>query len=158
MIDIAVFVIITAMAIVLSGLMLLFRNILYTVIALTGLFIANSLFFLLLGQPLLAVVQLFIMVGGISTFLFVGVASYNYSRFKFTRVGVLVIVWVVMTAVMLIPLPSMTFSSPSRAVFGSAAVTLSMGPSVALFYIMLIVMFGITLGSIILLKRMGATK
>ncbi len=82
MIDLALFLIVSVIALAFSVLVFVFKDILHAAIALSGVFLMNSLFFIVLSQPLLAVVQLFIMVGGITTFLFVGVAAAPYSRFQ----------------------------------------------------------------------------
>ena len=74
--------IVLALAELLSiSLIFVFKDILHSVLSLAMAFFINSLIFLMLEQPLLALLQLFVMVGGISTFLFVGVASVSLSRF-----------------------------------------------------------------------------
>ena len=74
-------------ALIVIGASLIFtsRDVLHVAIALTAVFFINSLLFLSLGQPLLAVVQLLIMIGGVSVYLFVGVAAASYSHFKYTN-------------------------------------------------------------------------
>lgn len=81
-------------------LVFVFRDVLHTAIALSAVFFINSLVFLFLGQPLLAAVQLLIMVGGVSVYLFVGVAAASYSNFRHTNYAALAAVAAVVFAVM----------------------------------------------------------
>ena len=68
-----------------ASLMFVFRDVLHVAVALSFVFLVNSLIFLLMNQPLLAVIQLFVMIGGVSVYLFVGVAAASYSHFKYTN-------------------------------------------------------------------------
>ena len=72
---IALFAIIALLEILSATLVFVFKDMLHVVLSFSALFIINSAIFMVLGQPFLALLQLFIMVGGVSTYLFVGVAS-----------------------------------------------------------------------------------
>ena len=137
-------------------LVFVFRDILHTVLALTALFMFNSALFLLLGQPLLAVVQLFILVGGISTFLFVGVASAELMEFKFNRLVALVLLWAFVFAVIAYPLYGKGYSlqETSNNIFGASDIASSLLQYNAVFYVMLVTLFAVSLGAVVALKRM----
>jgi NADH-quinone oxidoreductase subunit J len=154
----ALFVIISAIGIILAILVFAFRDILHSALALAGVFLVNSLFFLFLDQPILAVVQLFIMVGGITTFLFVGVASAPYSKFKYTKLAYLCILWVVLLIAMIVPLGSLGISASQSNIFDASGIANSLGTATALYYLMLLLMFGVSLGAVLLLKKAGAGK
>lgn len=92
--------ILAALIVIGASLIFVFKNVLHVAIALSFVFFVNSLIFLLLNQPLLAVIQLFIMIGGVSVYLFVGVAAASYSNFKYTNYIALAAVAVALFAVM----------------------------------------------------------
>lgn len=161
MIDLIVFAILTISILLLSILVFALKDVLHAAVALASLFLFNSLFFLLINQPLLAVVQLFIMVGGIATFLFVGVGSAAYSRFLHTRKFVLVVIWAALFAVLASALNGVSFTSTlPQTTFWADSIASSLQSSAALFYIMALAMFGVSLSAIILLKKTkrGAKK
>lgn len=158
MIYLALFAIVSILGVVLAALVFAFKDILHSAVALSGVFLINSLLFIALGQPLLAVIQLFIMIGGITTFIFVGVASATYSHFKYTRLVGLAILWAVFFVIIVVPLTGVQFNGQQSNVFGSSSIGGSLGASVGLFYIMLFVMFGVSLGAILLLKKAGGDK
>ena len=137
-----------------------FRDILHSVLALTLLFLFNSLLFLVLDQPLLAVIQLFIMIGGISTFLFVGVATAELLKFKFTRWIGLTAIWMVLFAVLSYPIYRDAYTIPetSTNVFGAANISSSLSQYPGIFYAIMMLLFAISLGSIVVLKRAGREK
>lgn len=159
MIDLALFLIVSVIALAFSVLVFVFKDILHAAIALSGVFLMNSLFFIVLSQPLLAVVQLFIMVGGITTFLFIGVAAAPYSDFKYTKLLALCILWIITALVMIVPLAEVSSATGGESnVFGAGAISESLGSSAGIYYLMLLVMFGVSLGAILLLKKAGADK
>jgi NADH-quinone oxidoreductase subunit J len=162
MLDIVIFAIVSALGILFSVLVFTFRDILHATVALASLFFANSLLFLLLNEPLLAIIQLFVMVGGISTFLFVGVAAAPYSKFKYTRILFMAALWIVFFAAIAYPLTGMQFSQPQPqnqgAPFGVVGIAASLSSGPVFFYLILLLMFGVALGAVLLLKRAGVKK
>ncbi|MDE1865330.1 MAG: hypothetical protein KGH94_01665 [Candidatus Micrarchaeota archaeon] len=112
-----------------------------------------------LGLPLLSLLQLFIMVGGISTYLFVGVSSENLSRFRHTSLPLLVALAVLLSAVpvyRIISIGPVGTTAPSA--LGSASLSSLVSSNIALFYMLAVLLFGIGLASIIVMKeaRKGA--
>lgn len=89
-------------ALIVIGTVLIFvlKDVLHVAVALSFVFLINSLVFLLVNQPLLAVIQLFIMIGGVSVYLFVGVAAASFSHFKYTNYITLAAVAIALFAVM----------------------------------------------------------
>ncbi len=92
--------ILAALIVIGASLIFAFKDVLHIAVALSFVFLVNSLIFLLLNQPLLAVIQLFIMIGGVSVYLFVGVAAASYSHFKYTNYIALAAVAIALFAVM----------------------------------------------------------
>ncbi len=77
-------IIIALLELVAIAFIFLSKSLLHSVISLTLAFIANSAIFLAIGQPFIAIIQLFIFVGGISTYALVGVASASFSKFLYS--------------------------------------------------------------------------
>ncbi|MFI5412326.1 MAG: NADH-quinone oxidoreductase subunit J [Candidatus Micrarchaeales archaeon] len=158
MIYLALFAIVSVLGMVLAALVFAFKDILHSAVALSGVFFVNSLLFLALGQPLLAVIQLFIMIGGITTFIFVGVASATYPEFRLTKLIQLCILSAVLFLIMIAPLSLMHFNQTESNVFTGDAVTVGLSSSASIFYLILLTLFGVSLGAILLLKKVGAKK
>jgi NADH-quinone oxidoreductase subunit J len=155
-----VFAIISALALASALLLFYFRGILHAVLALTVVFALNSALFLFLDQPLLAVVQLFILVGGVSTFLFVGVASAELVQFKFSKMLLLVVLWAVLFIAIAYPMyrSGYTMQETGSNFFGPADIGSALSQSPAVFYAIMLMLFSVSLGAIIALKRMGGKK
>ena len=68
------FVVLSAILIFFALMIFKSKRLLHAVLALTGVFFMSSVVLLLLGQPLAALLQLVILVGGMSTYLIVAVA------------------------------------------------------------------------------------
>jgi NADH:ubiquinone oxidoreductase subunit 6 (subunit J) len=156
--DLVLVAIAALLGIVSAVFVFLLKDVLHSVIALTLLFIANSALFLILNQPFLALLQLFIMVGGVSTYAFVGAASSSYSNFKHTNLTIFAIAVVVLSAVLLYGGIRANAVAQQQNTLSSADVSQSLGANMGLLYIMAIMLFGIALGSILLMKKIGAYK
>ncbi|MCL5419615.1 MAG: hypothetical protein M1354_01915 [Candidatus Marsarchaeota archaeon] len=59
----------------------IFKRLMHAVLALTSVFLGSALIILLLGQPIVALLQLFIFVGGLSTYLMVAIAAEEKSAY-----------------------------------------------------------------------------
>ena len=140
---------------------LLFRNILHIAAAISVLFVLNSLLFLALNQPTLAVIQLLIMVGGVSTYLFVGVAAIGYSKFKYTNWPAIIISAVAIFGILFYG----AYNSGSLTALASAATphayaansisqSFSSGSSISSLYGVIVMLFGVGIGAIKLLNRL----
>lgn len=110
----------------------------------------------LLGLALLALLQIFIMVGGISTYMFVGVASENLSKFNHTSA----IALAVMAIILFLALSYRFYNVQTTQANGINTLSNSnlakfVGSDVALFYMIALLLFGSGMASIILIKRIG---
>ncbi len=158
MLELAMFLVVAAGEFVAIALMVTFRDIMHSSLALSALFFMNSLAFLMLHQSLLAVVQLFVLVGGISTYMVIGVASGSFSRFRHSRPWAMALVAAVLFALITYPLSGMSFATAQENVATGAVIAGSLGAYIGLFYLMTFLLFAIALGSIILLKGAGGKR
>jgi NADH:ubiquinone oxidoreductase subunit 6 (subunit J) len=156
--DLVLFAIAALLGIASAVLVFMLKDVLHSVIALTFLFIANSAIFLILGQPFLALLQLFIMVGGVSTYAFVGVASSGYAKFKHTNLTLFALFAIVIFAVLAYKGAPPNAIVQQQNMLSTNYLSQALASNVGLLYIMAIMLFGIALGSILLMKKMGAYK
>ncbi|MGI0133604.1 MAG: hypothetical protein ACREBW_01425 [Candidatus Micrarchaeaceae archaeon] len=153
-----IFFMLAAIEIISIALIFVFKDVLHSVLALSMAFFFNSVLFLALGQPLLALIQLFIMVGGVSTYIFVGVASIGYSNFRHTRFAALAALSVAAFLIFSYKMLSVQLPEAQANVFSMQSVGPAIAANVALFYVIIFMVFSIGLGSILLLKRIGVKR
>ncbi len=135
-----------------------FKDVLHSVLALSTFFLLNSVLFFMLQQPVIALLQLFIMVGGVTTYMFVGVASASYSHFEHTNYVALAILAILTMFAFVYKVSDTTFITPQQNLLIDQAISTAFSSNVPLLYIIAFMLFGIALGSIILLKNLGAKK
>jgi NADH:ubiquinone oxidoreductase subunit 6 (subunit J) len=136
-----------------------FRNVLNSVLALSATFLFNSILFLALQQTLLALIQLFIMVGGVSTYIFVGVATSGLSKFRHTShyaLGVLATVLTVAYATDLIYTAQGTVLQTNQ--ISGPIIRATLGANIGVLYIIAFVLFATGLSAIILLRSIGKRR
>ncbi|MDE1869168.1 MAG: hypothetical protein KGH60_04370 [Candidatus Micrarchaeota archaeon] len=153
-----IFFALAAIEIILIALIFVFKDVLHSVLALSMAFFFNSVLFLALGQPLLALIQLFIMVGGVSTYVFVGVASISFSNFRHTRFAALAGLSVAAFLILSYKMLSVQLPEAQANVFAINSIGPAISSNVALFYVILFMVFSVSLGSILLLKRIGVKR
>lgn len=152
-----IFPIFAALEITAILLIFIFKSLLHSVLALATVFFANSLLFLILDQPLLALLQLFIMVGGVSTYIFVGVASGSYSHFKHTSYKALVALSVLSFILLFYKTTTMSFA-PQQNLLSQESIASMLTSNIGILYIVTFMLFGVGFGSIILLKKISGRK
>ena len=134
-----------------------FREIMHSGISLASLFLAISAIYLALGQPFLAAIQAFIMVGGVATYLMIGSAVGGVSRFPHSRPLFVAILAALVFAILFYPLVASPqgyltgdLSPPS---ISSGGIISSFDNGIPLFYLLLFFLSGISFGSIILFRK-----
>ncbi len=152
------FILVSLITVIAAVLMFLLKDVLHIVLSLSMIFLLNSLIFLFMGQTLLAAIQIFVMIGGVSTFLFVGAASMQYSKFSYSRVAILSAMSILLFAVIAYPLTTMNFTGMAQSQFNSASIAQQFEGSTPIFYIMALTMFGVCFGAVLILRRIGAAK
>ncbi|MCL4379541.1 MAG: hypothetical protein M1160_01945 [Candidatus Marsarchaeota archaeon] len=97
---VVIIAVLAALIIIGSLLIFVLKDVLHVAVSLSAVFFINSLIFLFLNQPLLAAIQLLIMIGGVSVYLFVGVAAASYSHFRYTNYAALAVAAIAIFATM----------------------------------------------------------
>lgn len=153
--------IIAALILIASALVFVFKDVLHIAVLLSTVFLINSILFLILQQPLLAVIQLFIMIGGVSTYLFVGVASASYSDFKYTNylslIGLSIVIFSAITyGAYSTGAITQASTANSINIYSTNSIASSFNSNYTLisFYIIGIMLFSIAITAILLLNRL----
>ena len=149
------FLAIAALELVLIATIFALKDLLHIGIMLAAIFLLNSLMFLILGQPLMAIIQLFILIGGITTYFVIGVASTSYSKFPHTNAAKLAAVSIILFAAIAYPMHALQFSQGSPGAVTGSGISNSISAYLPLFYMLAIMLFAAAFGSIILFKRIG---
>jgi NADH:ubiquinone oxidoreductase subunit 6 (subunit J) len=139
------------------SLIFMFKDMMHSVLALSSVFFFNSLLFLAMGQPLLALLQLFVMMGGVSTFLFVGVSSEGAPRFKRTGLPALALLSAALFAICLYGSYGLQFTEHPEALTAATIGNLLAG-GVGQLYLMVFALFGVALGAILVLRKVEAIR
>jgi NADH:ubiquinone oxidoreductase subunit 6 (subunit J) len=152
------FIILALLEIFAACLIFIFKDMLHSVLALAFVFIFNSAMFLVMQQPLLAVMQLFIMVGGVATYAFVGVSSVNYSKFKHTNYFAFGIIFILLFVSMAYRAVQAATVTTEQNTLSISLITKSLGLNIGILYLIALMLFGVGFGSILLMKKIGAKK
>lgn len=140
------------------ALIFVFKDVLHSVLSLAMAFFVNSLLFLMLDQPLLALLQLFVMVGGIATFLFVGVASVGASRFVHTNLPFLLALSVAFFLITFYLAAGTPFPVQQQNPLSGTAIAGELASGSGQLYAMVFALFGVALGAIIMLRRISVMR
>lgn len=151
-----VFIVVSALEMLSILLIFVFKDILHSVLALSASLFVAALLFALLGQPLLALLQLFIMVGGISTYLFVGVASVSYSHFKHVSKGVLAFSFLILFAPLAYKAVYSLPTSGGPTSLTPQLISTYLNSGIMAIIIAVLMLFGIGIAAAMAIKRLGA--
>jgi NADH:ubiquinone oxidoreductase subunit 6 (subunit J) len=152
MLDLYAFYFIAAFTVI-SALAIFFQNrLIRAVVALTAAFIGSALLFLLLHQTLIAILQLIVFVGGLSTYLIVAVATELKSSKLLrlpefaTAIALLVIGLSLLVGYVPNPPSAVTpsFLSAASEAFQSQYITL---------YIIVVLLFAITISGTLIIRK-----
>jgi NADH:ubiquinone oxidoreductase subunit 6 (subunit J) len=151
----ALFVMLSLLELASLALLFVFKDALHAVLSLTAAFSVSALLFLALEQPLLALLQLFVMVGGIATYLFVGAASAGIPRSMHTNYAILALLSIALFAAIYYGASSTKFLSAQGSPLSEQAIASSLSSNIALLYVIALMLFGIGIGTIALLRKIG---
>jgi len=156
MMFLVLFIIIALLEFASSIMILKSKHILHSIIFLSFIFLLNSIIFAMLNQPLLAVVQLFIMIGGISVFMFVGVATEGRNH-ALNNLYLFSVLWLILFLLMLLTLypTSLTLNqTQAQPGLSSELIAYSISTQAYSFYLMFIVVFLVAVGASVILGKL----
>lgn len=130
------------------------KHILHVMVSFAAFSVVLAFILAYMSLPLLGLLQLFIMVGGVSTYMFVGVSSESLSNFRFVRAPVLAALALLLFAVIAYRLLT------SDAGFNGSNLTTplllgsTMSGSMPVFYIIAALLLFSSIGSILLMRKL----
>ncbi len=130
------------------------KRLLHAVLALTGVFFMSSMILLLFGQALAALLQLIILVGGMSTYLIVAVAS-DSGEEKKMHGWIFALVFALLFAALMpmaLFLGSGYYLASGSGNFISAAAN-DLGSYPYLFFIIALLVAASSIGSVVLIRK-----
>lgn len=146
------FYIFGALTILSSIFVFLQRKLVHAVFALTMAFASSSMLMLIIGQPFIALLQLLVFVGGLSTYLMVSLANEEKGK-RYLRLGIFVpiviilVVWFFFFAQLAI----------GASVLGSSNINMTFTAALQQFYPLLymvvVLLFASALGSVLFIKK-----
>jgi NADH:ubiquinone oxidoreductase subunit 6 (subunit J) len=159
-ISLYLFAVLVAMELLLSAYIFRVKELLHAVVLLALVFATTSLLYLIASQPLLATIQLLVLVGGISMYLLVGTASESFSKFKHTNMALMLVLAAVLFAVIAYPVISSpgSYASSTTTSFSIQQQSQFVGNDLVIFYIIALLLSGISIGAIALYKKLGGSK
>lgn len=154
----AVFMVLALLEVLFATMIFIFKDLLHVVLAFALAFLFNSALFFLLGQPFLALLQLFIMVGGVSTYLFVGVGSTSFSKFKYTNYTYLAVTYLAVFFTFIFRMQNVLPIFPEQNALSIQLIAQTFSSNLGLLYVMAAMLFGIGLSSIVIMKKLGGKR
>jgi NADH-quinone oxidoreductase subunit J len=141
----------------LASLMLLYllKDALHSVLALAVALSASALILLALQQPLIALMQLFITVGGIATYLLAAVASVDTKPSVSANMAALALLSIALFATLCYVTSGTGFTMQQGAVLSVQSIVSSMSANVTLLYTVTLALFCIGIGAIALMRKIG---
>ena len=154
MLDLALFVLLASIGIVAAISLLIQKSLFKAAISLAIVFVAVAGFMLFAGQFMVALFQLLILVGGLSTYLIVAVASEREGTFKHVNIGVFAGIFVLLGAILIY---AVAINTPSTSVSVAPGILAEISSSVVNYFglmaAIVFLMFALAIGSILLMKR-----
>lgn len=153
MLELLLFIFLAAVGVVAGIVLLAQKSLFKSAISLAILFVAVGGFILLTGQTLITLFQLFILVGGLSTYLIVAVASERESTFRHVDMRVFAAVFIVFGALMVYAIVANTQGGTPTTPGALVEVAASINSYYGLMGAIVFLMFALGIGSIMLIKK-----
>ncbi len=153
MLDIYVFYLVAAFTILSAIAIVAQKRLVYAVGAITMVFVGSAMIFVLLGQMLIAILQLLVFVGGLSTYLIVAVATEekNARLVKLPVFGAITILLFIGLSLLLgyVPATSAPTAVPNFLSDAASAFT----SSYPILYILVILLFSVAISGVLIIKK-----
>jgi NADH:ubiquinone oxidoreductase subunit 6 (subunit J) len=149
----ALFAALSLLELVSLALVFFLRDELHAVLSLTAAFAVSALLFLALEQPLLALIQLFVTVGGIAVCLLAGAAAVDAPRSRHANYATLALVALAFFAAIYYGASGAQFLGAQSNLLSVQMIASSLSSNIALLYVMAFMLFGIGIGTIALLRK-----
>ena len=147
-----IFIIVIAGLTICGGLLVfLSKRLIHAVLALTFVFIGSALVFAVLGEAFIALLQLFVFVGGLSTYLIVAVAS-EAAEGSFSKTRFISALAVAAFGIALIFAWTGGGILPGRSNFAGIAAS-AISEYYPIFFMLVLLLFSAVIGSVLIMRR-----
>lgn len=137
-----------------SGIALfLSKRLLHAVLSLTFAFMGSALVFIYLGQSFIALLQLFVFVGGLSTYLVVAVAADQTKSNTETLKFVILLVAIALGLSAILGSNASLFNQTSSSHSFTEAAIPAFNTYYPILFMLALLLFGTVIGSIIIIRR-----
>ena len=153
MLEIVIFVLLTVVGVVSAMAILAQKELFKASIGLAFVFVVVSGLIFVMGQGVIALLQLFILVGGLSTYLIVAVAAERQTGFEHVDPRIFIPVFLVIAAVLFYAIVSNTQQGSGSNVSIGAEFAAAISTYYALIAGAVFLVFAVGIGSIMLIKR-----
>lgn len=153
MLETLAFVIIAAITLISSILIFIEKKLIHAVVALSLAFTGSALLFFMLGQTLIALLQLIVFVGGFSTYLIVAVATEEktvklISLREFLTLALIFSVGSGFFLLNYLPSSNNNVEASFLATASSAFTT-----SYSVFYVILVLLFAVSISGVLIIRK-----
>ncbi|MCL5433923.1 MAG: NADH-quinone oxidoreductase subunit J [Candidatus Marsarchaeota archaeon] len=154
------FIVLAAIDILLAVSIFVTKHIFHAIIAMINIFIINSILFVMLAQPLLAILQLLIFIGGISIFMLVSVATESTKEIKLSKPSIIIILSMLVIILMgILAIHGFPFlSSIKTEGLGSSYISVELSNNIYGLYMIASVMFIFAVGAAFMIKYLYKNK
>lgn len=153
MLDQNAFLIVAPLVVIASIMIFVQKKIIYSVLSLTAVFLGSAIVFYLLGQTFIAILQLIIFVGGLSTYVMVAVATEEKNLKLISLPFFFVIAIILFAGLTLIlnylPVQNPAATNPDFLIAASYALQ----SDYVLLYLIALLLFAVTIGGTLVIKR-----
>ena len=153
MLDLILFIVLVIVGVFSDIAIFIEKELFKAAIALALSFLSAAGFMFLLGLPLIALFQLLILVGGLSTYLIVTVASERKVSFRHTNVPAFLTIFLILGGILVYAVSLGTISSASLGANVAQEIAASISQDWAIMGAIVFMMFAVGIGSILLVKR-----
>ena len=153
MLDTYAFAIVAAIVLISAAFIFIEKKLVHAVIALSLVFLGSALLFFLLGQALMGLLQLLVFVGGLTTYLVVAVATEEKSAKLISPRWFLALALLLFAGIGAFLLDYLPSSNVNVSADFLSAASSAMQNSYALFYVMLVLLFAVSISSVLSIKK-----
>ena len=153
MLDTYAFAIVAAIMLISAIFIFVEKKLVHAVIALSFAFLGSALLFFLIGQTLVALLQLIVFVGGFSTYLIVAVATEEKTAklINLRNFLVLALMLFVGAGIFLLKYqPSGNANLPTNFLLSASSAFQS---SYALFYVIVLLLFSVSISGVLIIRK-----
>ncbi len=153
MLDIYAFAIVAAITLISAIFIFVEKKLVHAVIALSLAFLGSALLFFLIGQTLVALLQLVVFVGGFSTYLIVAVATEEKTAKLINLRNFLVLAFILSVGSAVLMLSYLPTANANHSTNFLLSASSAFQSSYALFYVIALLLFSVSISGVLIIRK-----